>query len=303
MREINPKRLALEKEEKTHSIKYGLLSYLHWENMPWLAYVIWFLLKITGIYGWGLRNLLDIQLDKVEIRLKRLPAGFDGFRLLWISDLHIDRIEGQTERLLEIIDSVSFDAGVFGGDSCFEHHSINKTYERMSQIAAALVKRAPSYAILGNHDDSKIIPTLQQAGMRVLLNEHVQLEHNGDNIYLVGVDDCHYYKANDLELAMKGTEKENFKLLLCHSPELYEEAAEAGIDLFLAGHTHGGQVCLPGGRAVVTCCDVPKGLIKGMWKQGGMTGYTSRGVGGSGIPVRFNCPPQIVVFTLRRDDS
>lgn len=301
MREVSQRRLELEQKQKTQTLRYGMMRLLHWENLPWLANVLEFMLKTVGIYQKGLRNLLDIQLEEVEVKLKRLPAAFDGFRLFWISDLHIDRVDGQMERVLEILGSVSYDAAVFGGDSCFEHYLVENTAERIGRVAAAMAQKGPAFAVLGNHDYAPIVPVLRQAGVRVLLNENVPLERDGEKISVLGVDDCHYFKTHDLPLALEGVDRERFKILFCHSPELYQEAAEAGIDLFLAGHTHGGQVCLPSGRALVTCADVPREMVKGMWKEMGMVGYTSRGAGASGVPVRFNCPPHAVVFTLRRE--
>lgn len=300
MREISQIRLEKERQQKIKSLRYGLLSYLHWENLPWLANVFTFFLKATGLYQRGLGNLLDIRQEEVEIRLPRLPAAFDGFRLLWVSDLHIDKVDGQTERVVEVIESVSCDVAVFGGDSCFEHELAETTAPRMARVAAALAAKGPAFAVLGNHDYAPIVPVLREAGVRVLLNENMPIERNGEVIRLIGIDDCHYFGADDLTLAMENTEEDEFKLVLSHSPEIYKKAAAAGIDLCLAGHTHGGQVCLPSGRALVICADVPRALIKGHWKHGDMIGYTSRGAGASGVPVRFNCPPHVAVFTLRR---
>ncbi len=87
--------------------------------------------------------------------------------------------------------------------------------------------------------------------------------------------------------------------MVCHSPERYLEAADSGYSLYLSGHTHGGQVCLPGGVALVTSATVPRRLVKGRWKYREMRGYTSRGVGTSGIAVRYFCPPEMTVVTLR----
>jgi hypothetical protein len=91
-----------------------------------------------------------------------------------------------------------------------------------------------------------------------------------------------------------------FRIVVCHSPEMYEMAAGAGCSLYLGGHTHGGQVCLPGGVAIVTCATIPRRMLKGRWRWGDMAGYTSRGSGASGVAVRFFCRPEITVVTLRR---
>ncbi len=137
----------------------------------------------------------------------------------------------------------------------------------------------------------------------MLLNENVCLEKNSEKIYLAGMDDCHYYGADDLELADAGITDSAFKIMICHSPEQYLKAESAGFDLYLTGHTHGGQVCLPGGGILVKGASVPRKILKGKWRYRSMTGYTSRGVGPSSIPVRFFCPPEMTFITLKRSDG
>ena len=297
---ISEIRLKKEAECRTKALSYGLLGKLHWENAEWPAKALELLLKAIGLWRRGVRNILDIRLEEVEVRLSRLPEAFDGTRLLWISDIHVDKIDGQTERILEILAPLTWDYGVFGGDSCFDHHVTEKAAQRTGRIAAVLAAKAPAFAVLGNHDYEPIVPVLNDAGVKVLLNENVLLERDGQKLCILGVDDCHYFKADDLDLAARGVDPGLCKILLCHSPEIFKKAAELGIDLYLCGHTHGGQIRLPGGFAPVTCAKVPKSLVRGLWAFNGMAGYTSGGAGGSGAPVRFNCPPEITLFTLKK---
>ena len=120
-------------------------------------------------------------------------------------------------------------------------------------------------------------------------------------MHLVGLDDCHYYAAAELEQAESDIPQEAFKIMLSHSPELYKEAAQAGYPLYISGHTHGGQICLPGGIALVRSAAIPAKMIKGMWNYRTMQGYTSQGVGVSGgVKARFFCPPEVVVITLKK---
>ena len=124
----------------------------------------------------------------------------------------------------------------------------------------------------------------------------------GQSVTLIGADDPHYYAAADLESAMAGVAPEGFTILLCHSPELYKPACQRGVDLYLAGHTHGGQVCLPNGFAPVICSSVPRRLVKGRWQYRQMTGfYIERCGGRRGCRCGFNCPGDVVVITLRKD--
>jgi predicted MPP superfamily phosphohydrolase len=148
-----------------------------------------------------------------------------------------------------------------------------------------------------------MVPILEAGGMRMLLNEHTCIERNGARLWIAGVDDPHYYETDNLEKAMDGIPPDDFTILLAHSPEIVRNAAFAGVDLYLCGHTHAGQICLPGGRPIVTNSKCPPDRRAGVWKFEGMTGYTSRGAGTSSVGVRFNCPPEITVHRLKKTEE
>lgn len=284
-----------------HAVRRGRLRWLHWENLPWMERLFAVGLKVTGLWRRGWNNMLNFSVDEVSLSVPHLPAAFDGYRILWLSDLHLEKLDGLTERVCAAVESLAYDVCFLGGDYCFEHCMSPVAAERLERIVAAVQKRAGVYAIFGNHDFYAMGQMLDGMGVRVLINEHDYLDHAGQRVAVIGVDDCHYYQADDLPAAMAGLDAGVCRILLCHSPELYQPAEAAGVDLFLAGHTHGGQVCLPNGFAPVTCVSVPQCYIKGPWRYRSMTGFTSRGVGTSGVPVRFNCPGQIAVLTLKTD--
>jgi predicted MPP superfamily phosphohydrolase len=143
---------------------------------------------------------------------------------------------------------------------------------------------------------------LSDSGVEMLINESICLKREQEQIYLSGVDDCHYYGADDIEAAAGTISDGEFKVMVSHSPECYKKAARNGYSLHLAGHTHGGQVCLPGGAAIVTSSTIPRRMVSGQWTYRGMRGYTSRGVGASGAAVRFFCRPEMTVITLHRHE-
>jgi predicted MPP superfamily phosphohydrolase len=115
----------------------------------------------------------------------------------------------------------------------------------------------------------------------------------------VGTDDVHYYYTDQSLHALEAA-REGFTIALVHSPELYQAAAAAGVDLYLCGHTHAGQVRLPGGLAPLKHLRVGRHLYDGQWRHGDMQGVTNAGAGTSGIPVRFNTESEILVLRLRR---
>ena len=148
---------------------------------------------------------------------------------------------------------------------------------------------------LHDHDFIEIVPPLEEAGMRFLLNEVVRVETGVSSFYLGGVDDAHFYKTDDLAGVRDQIPDDAFSVLLCHSPETFAESASHGFDVMLSGHTHGGQICLPSGIALIKVCDVPRRMLAGAWQFREMLGYTSVGTGSCGVPLRYFCPPEITV--------
>lgn len=300
MRAISEKRKQIERETGRHKVCRGWRGKLHWENLEWIERRVETALKFCGLYRPGFRNLFDFRIEQVELPFPNLPAAFDGLRLLWLSDFHIEPLEGLTEALLERINPLQYDIAILGGDFPFHYDHTDIAVDRARQITRALLARTPVYGILGNHDRYEMGRLLEQWGVRMMVNEYTRLERDGQAICLIGIDDCHYYLSDDLAAASEGTGDDTFRILLSHSPEIIKKTRPFGFDLCISGHTHGGQVCLPGGFPPVTCASIRRRFSKGLWNHHGMTGYTSRGVGASGIPVRFFCPPEITLLTLNR---
>jgi uncharacterized protein len=156
-------------------------------------------------------------------------------------------------------------------------------------------------AILGNHDDSEIAVELEKLGVRMLINDGVAIAKGGTCLWVLGVDDPHWYGCGDLDGALASVPADAFKVLLAHSPEMWRAASTAGIHLYLCGHTHAGQICLPGLGALLRNARCPSSYTQGRWQHGDMLGYTSAGVGCSLLPVRYNCPPEITLIELGKE--
>jgi len=298
MREPSKKRELVENEGEKHAVKRGWRGLFHFENMPWLEKVFDKFLKISSMRKWGEKNALNLQVNKVEFSFPNLPIPFDGVRLLLLTDFHIDEFDELVEKVERIVTDIEYDYCILGGDYSFGRGESLIAYNKMAYLAKRLVKRSRVFGILGNHDYYSVAEALQEMGVEMLINDSVSLERDGQRIYLVGVDDCHYFGTQDLELAHSAILDGEFKMVISHSPECYKVAEDAGYSFFMAGHTHGGQVCLPGGIAIVTGATVPRRILHGKWRFGEMAGYTSRGVGASGVGVRYFCRPEIVVLTL-----
>ncbi len=258
-----------------------------------------FFLKTTGLYKRGVRNALDIELRQVTLEFDNLPAVFDGYRILQISDPHIDAMPELPQRISQLIKAADVNLCVLTGDYRFRvHGDFTRVSEGFDELIPAITAEDGTVAILGNHDSAEMVPMFESLGVRVLVNQTISVSREDSLLHVTGVDDAYYYYTDDARTALEYA-PDGFRVALVHSPELVIPAAVAGVDLYLTGHTHGGQVCLPGGIPLITHSLADKRFATGLWRLENMTGYTSRGAGVSGLPIRFNCPGEVTVFTLK----
>ena len=191
------------------------------------------------------------------------------------------------------------DLCVLTGDYRYKIHGpFDAVKKAFNPVFEAINAKDGIFAILGNHDSVQMVPMFEDFGARVLANQTLTLSRNQSSLHITGVDDAYYYFTSDAEDALSQA-PEGFRIALVHSPALVKQASRANIDFYLTGHTHGGQVCLPGGHPIVTHSLAHKKFSSGHWSIGGMKGYTSRGAGVSGLPVRFNCRGEVTICTLR----
>lgn len=290
-------RIGIETEHESQAFGQGL-TFLHIENMPWSHAVIEMILRLTGTYWRGQTNAARVELRENIVASHKIPPAFDSFAILHLSDLHVDMSERAMRRVGEIVADLPYDLCVMTGDYRGKTFGSSDSCLRgMYHLRKAL--RGEVFAVLGNHDTILLVPDLERMGVRMLLNEHVAIERGGARIYLAGVDDAHFFRVDNLEAAADEIPPESFSILLSHTPEIYRQAAHAGFDFMLAGHTHGGQICLPGGAPITIDAHMPRRLARGAWRYGDMDGYTSVGAGASIVPVRFNCPPEVTLHRLK----
>lgn len=290
-------RLGIEEESSPQVFGRGI-NFFHPENWYSSHSLLRLLLKLSGFYWRGRRNTLNFKITENILELPHLPAAFEGFTLLHLSDLHTDMPSPVTEALIQAISNMNYDAVVLTGDyRAMTFGDIEASMAGMRMLCTEL--KQPVYAVLGNHDTIRMVPVLEEMGIRMLLNESVALRRDGQEIHLAGIDDAHYYRVDNIEKAALQIPRGAVSILLSHTPEIYLQAAHAGFDLFFCGHTHGGQICLPGGFPLILEARCPRRLGRGTWRHGEMQGYTSAGAGTSIVEVRINCPPEITLHTLR----
>ncbi len=278
--------------------------HVHMEEFPAIAWLIKTSLKTTGLWGRAVRNSTNYRIVEHTVPLPHLPDAFDGFRILHLSDLHIEGMIDKGRALQAILPTLEYDLCVLTGDFRFRTYgAYDKTLRLMEQLVNTIHAPFGVTGILGNHDWLEMVPGLEQAGIRMLLNETQAIEKGSDAIWLLGLDDVHYYETGDLEKTVSAAPTDAVRILLVHSPEIIPEAFTAGMDLYLCGHSHGGQICLPGGSPIITHCRCNRSYKAGPWQHESMRGYTSRGVGTSLFPIRLFCQPEIIIHTLRKVPS
>ncbi|MEI6210343.1 MAG: metallophosphoesterase [bacterium] len=254
--------------------------------------------RLLGLHRRGYHQFMNPLLVDHVVRLPNLPPALEGLTLLQLSDLHLDLDPGFVPALAKLLNGLAYDLAVITGD--FRNLTAGPTEPTVAGTLALMQHlRAPVFAVTGNHDPLALVPPLEAAGVRFLLNEHVVWKRGGAALVVAGVDDAVYHEAHDLKRAFAHAPKDAIRVLLSHSPALYTEAPAYGVQLFLAGHTHGGQICLPGGHMILTGVRGPRRYLRGSWTHAGMQGYTSSGTGACGVPLRFNSPAEITrhVFT------
>ena len=249
-------RLGLEADHEAQVFGQGI-TYFHPENLPLSHAVIRTCLRATGLYGRGQRNASALTVRDNLICSKKLPRAFDGFSILHLTDLHVE-ISGQAlSRLRRMLPSLEYDICVFTGDyRAKTHGSWHAAVAGLAAVCKDISK--PMYGVLGNHDTIRMLPSLEGLGIQMLMNESAAIERGASRTWIAGIDDAHFYRADNFEKAASGIEPGQYSILLSHTPEVYQQAAHAEFDLLLSGHTHGGQICLPGGIPITLDFVLPR---------------------------------------------
>jgi len=280
------------------------------------------ILAALGLVGCkGFLNSRNLVLVRKRVILKRLPEAFDGMKVGQITDIHagplvplelirkgVDLIMSNRPDLIVLTGDFVSGATKFlwtsyGG---FKQRHYDYCMEELGRLKAPL----GLFGVLGNHDfwsgrqvTAKIIRGLEGIGVRVLRNRAVPLERKGQVLYLGGVDD--YWEGSySLTGALKAVPEDACRILLSHNPDVNENIAllKTPIDLIISGHTHGGQIVLPFLGAPYLPSPFGQKYRDGLVRDGERQTYVSRGLGLFFVPVRINCPPDVTLLTLHRDE-
>lgn len=256
--------------------------------------------KLSGLAAPGRRNALAPRLVERTFSFADLPPAFDGYRILHLSDTHLDILPELATVAGAMLAGIEVDLAVLTGDVHGHHRApLGHSVALLAAMLEGLHPRDGRIGILGNHDPADMAEALEGLGFTMLINGSTTLARGVERLVVTGLDDVHRFFTADAHAAL-GASPPGFRVALVHSAEMADFAAAEGYALYLCGHTHGGQLCLPGGRPIVTHLRRCRFGARGEWRSGRMVGYTSSGLGVSGAPLRYNCSGEMAVITLRR---
>ncbi|MEP7219353.1 MAG: metallophosphoesterase [Bacteroidota bacterium] len=257
------------------------------------------------------------RLERVVIKVPNLPEGLKGTTIAMISDIHssVFMTRQEMDIYVKALNRLGTDFTVVVGD--FVNSKLVEVYP-FAESFAALKAPLGVYGVTGNHDYytndiERVVKEVEQCGIRVLRNENLTIEKNGEKLWLLGMDDTDIYDVKSyletgksprgtIENILRGIPNGAPKLFLCHKPYPFEEFSQLGMDVMLSGHTHGGQVVIGQLDNVnLSFASLASNYVAGLYRaQSNRRSqlYVSRGVGTVGLPLRLNCPPEITHITL-----
>lgn len=273
---------------------------------------------------WTRMFSFEARLTEISLYMPQLPQFLENLRILHFSDMHTRRY-GHNEKRLHQLLRQGCDLLTCSGDWCYpakvylwdRDRDPSRNHEIRRKRKAALMTQALHvcrqlqddftcplgfYSVQGNHDSTKFMKQIAELGATVLNNESQEIELPGRGRFnLCGVR-CNGRPSADITATLLKLNGDLFTVGLCHYPEMAEALIAGGVDLVLAGHTHGGQLCLPTGRPILTHSRTGTKYLAGLQRLGNSFIYTTRGVGSTWIRFRICCPAEITRLTLHRGD-
>jgi predicted MPP superfamily phosphohydrolase len=264
----------------------------------------------SGALGNAFYEPHEVVVSQVGVKLKRLPAEFDGLRIAQISDIHFNSYltASHLDKVIELTNAQKPDLLIITGDfvTAKLRRRQRKTQAALAWPCANMLRRiAPPlgcFAVLGNNDygsDADVVAEALSTGaqIQVLRNRAIALERAGSRLWLAGIDNVTARRANP-EVALRGVPRQECTIVAVHEPDFADVMRKFPVDFQVSGHSHGGQIRIPGVGALVLP-PLARKYPMGHYQLGELQLYTNRGIGVIGLPMRFLCSPEISVFTLR----
>lgn len=265
-----------------------------------LAFYIYLFLLAVAAWGVFVRRRW-VEEQEIEVPIAGLPEAFDGYRIAHLSDLHVGGFTPRQvfERWFARANAKKPDLVAITGDMVTSGTAF---HEDIADVIGQLEARDGVVVAMGNHDyfgeGEPLVHLLREKGARVLRNEGLVIERNGQRLHLAGVDD-NWSRRDNLEKALRSRIANDTTVLLAHDPVMFEEARRAGVELTLSGHTHGGQVAMPFFAKKLSLAQLTHKHFLGLYREGKSAVYVNAGLGTTGPPLRLGVPPEIAVLVLR----
>lgn len=290
-------RAILETDNYKHKIS-GAKSKSHWNTFQKLLHWVTIGLKTVNLYERGYNNIFKLELNKYRVTSPKIPKSFNGYSVLHLTDLHLDFVPELEQVISKMTKEISCDVCFITGDMRKDcTGGFRFIFRPLKNILTNIQATDGVYATLGNHDTYLMETMDGNIDIKFLINETIKITRGDDSIAITGTDDPFRYFTDQQIFALEQPVCE-YKIALVHTSELSSVAARNQYDLYLCGHTHGGQICLPNGKPIISHQKEGKQFVQGLWNIDKMYGYTNKGCGVSGIAVRYNCPGEIAIFEL-----
>jgi predicted MPP superfamily phosphohydrolase len=282
---------------------FPIVELVRGESLSWpLRYYFWTYASglVVCAYGILVRRKWFV-VKNVEVKLRGLDARLDGFTIAHLSDLHIGTMTPRErgEKWARAANARDPDIAVVTGDMVT---SGTAYHADIAHVVGSLRAKKGVFVSMGNHDyfgdGEPLVSFIRDKGVSVLRNEGALLEKNGAKIFLAAIDDT-WTKRDDIERALAERPAGLPSILLSHDPDRFPHAAERGVSLTLAGHTHGGQIAFPFLARWVSLARIAHRFNMGLYQQGDSWLYVHPGLGTTGPPMRLGVAPAVVILTLR----
>ncbi|OQB17610.1 MAG: putative metallophosphoesterase [Deltaproteobacteria bacterium ADurb.Bin207] len=272
---------------------------LQWKIDLWLGPFVAYFMALW-VFGWGsFVTSRRLRIRHLTLSVYGLPAAFEGYRIAHISDIHLGGFTppSQVANWLERVRAVPVDLTVITGDVVT---SGVQFHESIASLLGTLRSPDGVFFVPGNHDyfgnGMPLFELLERHRVRVLRNEQVLLTRNDAPLLIAGMDDV-WTGRGDLAVTLS-QRHDRCTILLAHDPIVFDDAARLGVSLMLSGHTHGGQLALPGLARHVNLTKRANRYSLGVYRNGRSTLVVSGGLGCTGLPIRVGVPPEVGVITL-----
>jgi uncharacterized protein len=245
-------------------------------------------------------KLKSFDFDRIRLPIPNLPADFINFKLVHLGDTHFDANWNDAwDRLIATMNEFRVDAIAFTGDWVEDKFDFRRGLHCVRRFVEQTKSRLGIFSVLGNHDGDLLAPHLHDLGVHLLVGDHRRIAGASGAIEFVGLPGVSRDDLSDALIdSIPDRPADTVRVVLSHFPDAVRRARRLAPHLFLAGHTHGGQVCLPGGRPMITHDGLPRSMSSGLHEFEGFWFHVTRGLGTSAKAIRVCCPPQCTLFEL-----